>query len=435
MQFRSTNSHEPQVSFKEAVLRCLPPDGGLYVPSRVMDLRQFFLYMDERTAYPELVATVAPVLLQGDLNPFSAARVAESAFDFEPELIQLDESFSILKLHNGPTGTFRDFGVAFLAAVLEELLKTNPQAMIISSAGGDSGTILDRAFRHRKGLTTVMLYPSGQIHGLDPDFYVPNGGNTIPIQVKGTIDDCQRLVRETINDRPFAERYRITSANTINPGRLLPQAFYFLYAFIRAKKRLSGDLFFSVPTGNFGNLISGLYAWKFGLSVNGFIAAMSASDTFGNFIRSGKFAMRPLIEAKSPAPDISIPSNYERLISFYEEAPAVIRNMIFPAAVDDTAAIKAMETAWKQYGMVLDSHGAAAFAAAMDFLKTDNCSNAHIIILDTDHPALQAGLVEAYTGQKIALPEKLAMLKNKAEPIALIDPQIEALEGAIASCF
>ena len=435
MQFRSTNSQELQVSFKDAVLRCLPQDNGLYVPSKVMDLRQFFLYMGEETAYPDLVSAVAPILLEGALNPLSAARVTESAFDFEPELVQLDEKFSVLKLHNGPTGTFRDFGVAFLAAVLEELLKNNPKAMIVSSARGDSGIILEKAFRDRIGLTSVLLFPSGQIHGLDRDYYVPNGGNTIPIQVKGTLDDCHRLVREIINDRPFAERYRITSANGINPGRLLPQAFYFLYAFIKIKSRLAGDLFFSVPTENFGNLISGLYAWKFGLPVNGFIAAMNANDNFGRFIQSGKFKMRPLSEVKSPAPDIIIPSNYERLISFYEEAPAVMRNMIFPALVDDVAIRKGMELAWKKYGIILDSHAAASFAAAGDLINMDNYSNAHVIMLDTDHPALQADLVESCTGQKIPLPEKLAMFKNSAEPIAVIDPQIEALEGAIASCF
>ncbi|MCL2319212.1 MAG: threonine synthase [Treponema sp.] len=434
MHFRSTKSHTPQVSFKDAVLRCLPPDGGLYVPSTVMDLRQFFLYMDEGTSYPELVATVAPALLQGELNPFSAARVAESAFDYEPELKQLDENFSVLNLYNGPSGNFKDFGVAFLAAVLEELLKNHNQAMILSAARGDNGINLDRAFHGRRGLTSVMLYPAGPICGLDASGFVPNGGNIIPIQVKGTLDDCQRLVNEAINDRPFAKRYGITSANAINPGRLLPQAFYYLYAFIKMKKRLSGALFFSVPSGNFGNLISGLYAWKFGLPVNGFIAAMNANNAFGDFIRGRKFTPRPVIATKSPALDVSIPSNYARLSSFYDEAPAVMRNMVFPASIGDDATVKAMEQAWKQYGILLDSHGAVAFAAAKNFVESEKYSDAHVIILATGHPAKEADLVEEATGQKISLPPKLSLLKKEVDPIALIDPQLDALEGAIASC-
>jgi len=434
MQFRSTQANEPQVSFKDAVLRCLPPGGGLYVPSQVMDLRQFFLYMDEETSYPELVATVAPALLLGELNPFSAARVAESAFNFEPELKQLDENFSVLNLYNGPSGNFKDFGVAFLAAVLEELLKNNQNAMILSAVRGDSGINLNQAFRGRRGLTSVMLYPTGPIRGLDSSDFVPNGGNIIPIQVRGTLDDCQRLVNETIDDRPFAERYNITSANAINPGRLLPQAFYYLYAFIKIKKRLSGTLFFSVPSGNFGNLISGLYAWKFGLPVGGFIAAMNANNAFGDYIRGRKFCPRPVIATNSPALDVSIPSNYARLSSFYDEAPAVMRNMVFPASIDDHTTVRTMEKAWKQYGILLDPHSAVAFAAARDFVESGKYSGAHIVVLATGHPAREADLVESATGQNVPLPSKLSLLKLKVDPIALIDPHLDALEGAIASC-
>jgi len=435
MHFRSTKSIEPEVSFKDAVLRCLPNDGGLYVPSKVIDLRQFFLYMDEGTSYPELVATVAPALLQGELNPFSAARVAESSFDFEPELTQLDDNFSILNLYNGPTGTFKDFGAAFHAALLEELLKNNSGAIILSAVRGDSGACLGRAFYGRRGLTTVMLFPSGPIRGIDPAFFAHNGGNIIPIQIRGTFDDCQRLVRQTINDRSFAERYCITSANSINPGRLMPQTFYYLYAFVKIKKRLSGDLFFSVPSGNFGNLISGLYAWKFGLPVNGFIAAMNANDPFGDFIRGREFRPRPVVVTNSPALDVSVPSNFARFNSFYEEAPAVMRNIVFPASIGNPATLKAMEFAWKKYNILLDPHGAVALSAARDFFGKDKNSFDHIIILATGHPAREAAVVEEATGQKVSLPEKLALLSKEAEPIAVVDPHLDTLEGLLASCL
>jgi len=433
MQFRSTKSQEPDVSFKDAVLRCLPSDGGLYVPSKVIDLRQFFLYMDEGTTYPELVATVAPALLQGELNPFSAARVAE--IDFEPELTQLDENFSILNLYKGPTGTFKDFGAAFHAALLEELLKNNSGAIILSAARGDSGGCLGRAFYGRRGLTTVMIFPSGPIRGIDPAFFAHNGGNIIPIQIRGTLDDCQRLVRETIKDKPFAQRYCITSANAINPGRLLPQAFYYLYAFVKIKKQVSGGLFFSVPSGNFGNLISGLYAWKFGLPVNGFIAAMNANDPFGDFIRGKEFKPRPVIVTNSPALDVSVPSNFARFNSFYEEAPAVMRNIVFPASVGDSATLEAMEFAWTQYGMLLDPHGAVALAAARDFHNQEKNSFDHIIVLATGHPAREAAVIEQATGQKVSLPERLSLLNLEAEPIAVIDPHLDTLEGLLASCL
>jgi threonine synthase len=433
MQFRSTRSPDPLVSFKDAILRCLPPDGGLYVPATVPDMRQFFLYMDADTSYPELVATVAPALLQGELNPFSAARVAESAFDFEPELKQLDDNFSVLSLYNGPTGVFKDFGVAFLAAAMEELLKNDGQAMILSAAREDTGFSIAHAFSGRRGISSVILYPSGPVRGLDPKSYSTNGGNVIPIQLRGTFDDCQRLVIEAIQDRPFADRYGITTANAINIGRLLPQVFYYLYAFIKLKKKLSGDLVFSVPAGNFGNLIAGLYAWKMGMPVNGFIAAMNANNAFGGYIRGKEFKAGKLIQTNSPALDVSVPSNYERLASFYAEAPAVMRNMVYPDSIDDKATLLAIEKAWKKYQIMLDPHGAVAFAAAQR-LSQSKGFNGHVVVLATGHPAKHADLVTQATGQPVDIPEKFTNLWKKTDPMADIPPQLDALEGAIASC-
>ncbi|MDR1374020.1 MAG: pyridoxal-phosphate dependent enzyme [Treponema sp.] len=452
MQFRSTRSQN-LLSFKDAVLRCLPSDGGLYVPAAVTDMRQFFFYMDGETSFHQLAATVTPSLFQGELNPFSASLVAESAFNFEPELRQLDERFSVLNLYNGPTGVFKDFGIAFLAAVMEEMLKNNGPAMVISASRGDTGVSNAHAFHRRQGITSVILYPSGPIRGLNPDMFVPNGGNIIPIQVKGTFDDCQRLITAAIYDRSFADRYGVTSANAINVGRLLPQAFYYLYGFIQIKKQLCGDLIFSVPSGNFGNLIAGLYAWKFGMPVNGFIAAMNANNAFRGFaeeneksaaggLRSrgpGSFSeeglnSRKLITTNSPALDVSCPSNYERLLAFYEEAPAVMRYMVHPVSVNDAETLTAMNQAWKRYGQLLDSHSAVAFAAA-ERMAADKNFNGHIVVLATGHPAIQADLVAGNTGQMPEIPEKISLLRKETEPLAIIPDQLDALQAAIASCF
>jgi threonine synthase len=330
---------------------------------------------------------------------------------------------------------FKDFGVAFLGAVLEELLKNPNSAMVVSAARGDNGLSLTGAFQDRQGITSVLLYPSGPVLGLDPSTFIPNGGNTIPIQIRGGFEDCQRLIKELINDRPFAERHIVTSANTVNACRLLPQAFYFLYAFIKVKKDLRGkSLFFSIPSGNFGNFISGLYAWKFGMPVNGFIAAMNSNDAFGDFIRGGSFNPRPPLSTNSPAMDIAQPQNYERLVSFFEEAPAVMRNMVFPAAIDDDKTLRTMEWAWKKYGIFLDPHSAVALAATRDFMNERN-HDTHWVILATGHPAREAAMVRTATGQTIELPEKLHTLKKRANPMAIIDPHLDALESAIVSCF
>jgi len=433
MQFRSTHSSEPLISFKDAVLSCLPLDGGLYVPDKAMDIRQLFLYMNEETSFPDLVTAVTPSLLEGDLNPFSASHVAESAFNFEPELIRLDDDYSLLNLYNGPTGLFKDFGIAFFAAVLEELQKNTAPSLVLAATHGDTGVSMAHAFRGRKGISAVLVYPSGPIRGLDPATFVPNGGNIIPIQVQGTLDDCQRLIEGAINDRAFAARCNITGANSINPARLLPQTFYYLYAFNQVKNRLSGALAFSVPCGNFGNLMAGLYAWKFGMPVNGFIAAMNANNALGGFIKGEPFKPQPLVKTQSPALDVAVPSNLSRLASFYQEAPAVMRNMVYPAAIDDELTLRTIEQVWKKYRLHIASHTAVAFAAAEQTAAKENWKGYfHTVILATGHYAREAQLIGKITGQTI--PETFASLQKEVEPIAVIPPNLDAFEGIIAHC-
>ncbi|GHU08832.1 threonine synthase [Spirochaetia bacterium] len=395
------------------------------------DLRQFFLHMDNETTYPELISAITPILLSGELNPVASSRIAQSAFDFEPELVRLDENFSVLKLYNGPTGTFKDFGVAFLAALMEELLKDEGVATLVSATRGESGVCITEAFKNRRGIKSVMLYPAGKIWGLDP---ANNGGNVIPIQVEATFDSCQRLVMDLIRDEGFSRRYNVTSANAINIGRLLPQSFYYLYAFICLKKQLSGDLLFSVPCGNFGNLIAGLYAWKFGMPVNGFIAAMNSNDAFGDFFMGKGFEPHTLIHTNSPALDVTIPSNYERLLSFYAEAPSVMRNMVYPASIDNKTTVNTMKSVWKRYNLLLDPPSAVAFAAAERFVESSECGS-HVVVLATGHPARSALQVGEIIGQDIAVPQRLAALKKRSDPVAVIKNDLEALEGAIASCI
>jgi threonine synthase len=420
----------------DAVLGCLPEDGGLYVPDKVIDIREFFTRMDEQTTFPELVAAVAPLLLEGELDSSAAATVAESAFSFTPEFIQLDSDFSILNLYNGPAGSYKDFGIAFLSAVLEELRKNSGYSLVLAAVRSDTGASIAHAFSRRKGIGAVLIYPSGPIRGLDPATFVPNGGNIIPIQVKGTFDDCQRLVNETISDRKFSARYSITSANAINPGRLLPQTFYFLYAFLKIRKQLSGSLIFSIPCGNFGNLMSGLYAWKFGMPVNGFIAAMNANNSLGEFIKGGSFSPGPLVSTNSPALDVRIPTNLSRLESFYREAPAVMRNMVYPASIDDELTMQTIAHVRSKYDMYIGPHTAVAFAAARKFAEgPDWKGNNHTVVLATGHYSKFAELIRIATGESIAVPEDIISLQKRMDPIAIIPPNLNAFENVIASCF
>jgi threonine synthase len=444
MRFVSTNNVNPAVSFKTAVLRCLPEEGGLFVPESAAgpadrgspDLRQFILHMDEKTGFFELVSSLIPMLFEGELNPVSASRIAENTADFEPELIRLDSGISILNLYNGPTGTFLDFAIAFLAALLEELLSSGgvPRAMVISAVRG-TGISVARAFLARRGITAALLYPENfPILGIDPKDCIDRGGNIIPIQVKGTADDCQDLVSAVINDRPFAGRYNITSANAVNPGRLLSQVFYFLYSFIHLKKNLAGDLLFSVPTGNLGTLIAGLYAWKFGMPVNGFIAAMNSNNAAGSFIRGEGFRPRPLIATNSPVLDIARPSNLQRLETFYREAPLVMKNMVFPESIDDSLTLATIKQVRERHGLFLDPQTAVAFAAAGK-IAAGRDFDGSVVVFATEHPSRYAQTIYRATGERIAVPDNLKALEQKIEPVARINNDLESLENAITGCF
>ncbi|MDR2177043.1 MAG: threonine synthase [Treponema sp.] len=462
MRFVSTKTGGASVSFKTAVLRCLPEEGGLFVPESPPDLRQFILHMDEETGFSEMLSSLIPVLFEGELDPAAAARIAASAAGFKPELIRLgpvdsvrDETggsgrgpgasgekpgsaidrISVLNLYNGPTGTFLDFAITFLAALLEELLSARFARTMVVSAVRGTGISVARAFLGRRGITAALLYPENfPTLGIDPKDCINRGGNLIPIQVEGTADDCQDLVAALINDRPFAERHNITSANAINPGRLLSQVFYFLYSFIQLKRSLSGELVFSLPTGNLGSLITGLYAWKFGMPVNGFIAAMNSNNAAGGFIRGQGFSRQSLVITNSPRLDITRPSNLERLETFYREAPVVMRNMVFPESIDDQMTLQTIKKVRERHGLFLDPQSAVAFAAA-EKIAAGRDFYGDIVVFATEHPARYAETIYKATGERIAVPDRLKAMEQKTEPVARIKNSLESVESAIAGCF
>ena len=415
MHFCSANSNSPPVSFKEAVLNCLPEDGGLYIPGKTIDMRQFFLYMDEETSFTDFMETVAPILFDNELNPLSAAIAAKNVFSFEPALVRLDDDFSILRLDDGPTGFYKDYGINFLAGSIEELQKNNGQSIVLAAVDGNTGISMANAFSGKNNIISVLVYPSGPVYGLDPSCFVSNGGNIIPIQAQGSPKDCRELIYKFLAVRTFAGRH-VTSANAVNPGRLLPQILYFLYAFIKIKKFISGGLAFSVYCENFSNLIAGLYAWKFCMPVHGFIAAVNS-----------------IVNINSLAVNVNLPSNLNHLAYFYNDAPAVMRNMIYEVPYNEELIFETIRKVWKKYALFIDSCTAAAFAAAEQTLREQNWKGqVHTIILATGHYAKEPDLIFKATGEKISVPKKFQSLKQSFEPMAVIPPDLDSLKNIIA---
>ena len=273
MKLVSTRNSTNAVSFKQAIFDCMPADGGLYVPYSEHDLRSWILHMNEQTTFSTIAGSLTAALLKEEISPVISERIAATAFQgYSPRLRQLDDRLFLLELFHGPTGNHRDFGFLWLSSALEHLLTIDEKnAIVIAPSTGAGGRSMAAAFGNKKHLKLIILYPKGYAKGLKPEHLFRNGGSVYPVEVEGDITTVENLIRSIYQERQLVKDYNLTLANTVNIGRILPQVFFYMFAFTRIKMRTAGEIFYAVPSGNYGNLAAGLYAWKFCLPVNGFI--------------------------------------------------------------------------------------------------------------------------------------------------------------------
>jgi threonine synthase len=440
MKFVDTRNPTESVSFSDAIFSTLAPDGGLYQPASDADVRQFLLYMDESTSFQELSEVMISSLFEDEINPGAAARIAKSSFPFSPVFRTLDEHFSLLELYHGPTGVFKDFGVSFLAAVLEEFIShSGRSATVLTASTGDTGCAVARAFHGRKDMRVVVLVPSScgsassagesrklrQLAAFD--------GNVLSLHVRGNFDDCQRLARSAFENPAVRDRFSLISANSLNPGRLIPQTFYYVYAFTRLKKTIHGDFFFSVPSGNLGNLTAGIYAWKWGMPVNGFVAATNANDEIPRYLANGVFSPREPVRTVSDAMDVGNPANFERLLSVFGSNPGVMRTMIDGESVTDDETLDAIRRVYETHGVLIDPHTAVGYRAAEKFLSEKLDGQGSIIVLATGDPYGSADIVEKATGVRPEPPAGIAALPESDRNLRAIDPDLGSLVAALES--
>ena len=319
MTFRSTRSSSGAISFSETIFQGLAPDGGLYCPTSAPDLKDLFNSFTGHTSFCDLAATVTYKLFSPEITRPTAAKIARRAFDFSPSLERLEQGIYLLKLYQGPSFAFKDFGACFLAACMEEFLaQKDRRAIILVATSGDTGSAVAKAFFRRQNIDVVILYPSGRVSRLQEKQLTTVGANVTALEVNGTFDDCQRMAKEAFTDIELRGHLNLTSANSINAGRLIPQAFYYIYAYTRIKEISNEKLIFCVPSGNFGNLTAGVYAWKWGLPVEAFVAATNVNDVVPEYLQTGIFKPRPSIATCSNAMDVGNPSNFVRLQSIFD---------------------------------------------------------------------------------------------------------------------
>ena len=422
MFFVSTRNHSLKATFREAVFQGLAPDGGLYYPKETRNLSQVFESFPSDVSFLDVATKTSTVLLEEEFSETEIIEICKRAFSFSPSLSTIEPDITILELFHGPSCAFKDFGASFLAVVMEKLISDRGgRAIVLTATSGDTGSAVAEAFSGTKGIDVVILYPSGRVSPLQEKQLTTVGGNVHALEVKGSFDDCQRMVKEAFLDPNLNESLPLTSANSINLGRLIPQAYYYIWAWTRLRSK--PQLSFCVPSGNFGNMTAGVLAWQWGLEVSQFIAATNTNDVVPEYLRTSVFSPRASIHTYSNAMDVGNPSNFERLVSLFHGNWKEMQKMLTGEIVTDSETLEGIRGMWERGGRAIDPHTAVGYLASRRHLG----EGSHIVTLATAHPAKFSEIVEKATGVSPVLPEQLADALSKTKKSTIIEPKVESL--------
>lgn len=412
MKFFSTNNRQTQVSFREAVLKGIADDGGLFMPNEIPKLTESFFRDIEKYPFQEISFEVAKLFID-DIAGTDLQKIIDRAISFPAPLVQLSENISILELFHGPTLAFKDFGAKFLANLLEHYLKDEKkETLILVATSGDTGSAVANGFYEKEGIKVALLYPSGKVSKTQEQQLTTLGKNIFAFEVDGVFDDCQSLVKQAFNDSELKNIFSMTSANSINIARLLPQSFYYFEAYKQVKNK-SLPFVVSVPSGNFGNLTAGLMAKFMGLPIAKFIAAVNANDIFSNYLESGRYEPKASVQTLSNAMDVGNPSNFVRIISLFGNDVESIRNKISSSSYNDEQTLSAIKEVKKQFGYTIDPHGAVGYLALKKYLESNGNKKVNAAILETAHPSKFSEIVDDVLKEKTEMPKRLSACLEK----------------------
>jgi threonine synthase len=336
-----------------------------------------------------------------------------------------------LELFHGPTCAFKDFGASFLASVMEEfLLDESHRAVILVATSGDTGSAVARAFHGKNSIDVVILYPSGRVSALQEQQLTTVGGNVVAVEIQGSFDDCQRLVKQAFVDSELRRRLTLSSANSINLGRLLPQALYYIYGYLGLERKAEEGVIVCVPSGNFGNLTAGIYAWKWGMPVEGFIAATNINDVVPEYLATGEFRPRRSVKTLSNAMDVGNPSNFERLEVLFGGSAEKMRRCIKGLRITDQETRQTMGQVYRDTGILIDPHTAVGVLASRRY-RGESGFGGQILSLSTAHPGKFVDIVEESTGVKPDLPDSLQEAMSKSKQAIPLKPSLDLLKGLL----
>jgi len=420
IRYYSTNNKNYLVSFKDALLSGLAPDKGLYMPERFPVYDQNKLMEKD---FRNLATYLAKLFIEEEIPEDEIKNICYDAFNFDVPLKRINDNIFILELFWGPTCAFKDFGARFMALTMSYFLKKiNKKIKILVATSGDTGSAVAKGFYKVENIDVLILYPSQKVSLLQEKQLTTLGENITALEVLGTFDDCQAMVKEAFVDKDLNSRLNLCSANSINIGRLIPQSFYYVWGYNRLKYLLNGiepQLIYCTPSGNFGNLTGGLFAKRMGLNVKKFIAATNENDVVPEFLFTGKFNPRPSVTTYSNAMDVGNPSNFARMIDMYtKDNSSYWENMkkdIMGYKVSDEETLDTVKKVYEKTGYILDPHSAVGYKAIQKFKKDNESNNFNFIFLGTAHPAKFMDILEDKLGIKVDIPSQLqeALLKEK----------------------
>ena len=406
MKLYSTKHISPDVDLKEAVLKGLPQDNGLYMPYEIPALPQSFWNNLNDYTYNEMAFEIAKNLIGDSIPQEDIKNIIAQAYNFDAPLHQCGNSY-FLELFQGPTLAFKDFGARFMGRLMGYFLKDNNQEVnILVATSGDTGSAVAHGFLNVDGIKVTILYPKGKVSDIQEKQFTTLGANITAIEVDGTFDDCQAFVKQAFLDKELNEKLTLSSANSINIARLIPQSFYYIYAY-KLLENKNKDLYFTIPSGNFGNLTAGLFAKKMGLPITKLIAATNNNDIFTKYIQTGNFEPRTSVQTISNAMDVGNPSNFFRVLDYFNQDYNAIKSMISAYSYNDAETEKAMAEVYQKYNYIICPHTAVGYLAMQQFISENNTGDSNNIILSTAHPVKFGEIVEPIIGVTPEIPDRL----------------------------
>lgn len=411
MKYYSTNRKASDATLEEAVVKGLAADRGLYMPHNIRILPASFYEQIDQLSFQEIASQVADAFFGEDVPAETLKQIVYDTLSFDVPVVRVKENIYSLELFHGPTLAFKDVGGRFMARLLGYFIRKEGkrQVNVLVATSGDTGSAVANGFLGVEGIHVYVLYPKGKVSEIQEKQFTTLGRNITAVEVDGTFDDCQALVKSAFMDQELNERMQLTSANSINVARFLPQAFYYFYAYAQMKKLgREKELVVCVPSGNFGNITAGLFAKRMGLPVKRFIAANNRNDIFYQYLKTGQYAPKPSVQTIANAMDVGDPSNFARILDLYEGSHDAIASEISGETYTDDQIRETVQLTYDETGYLLDPHGACGYRALSENLQPGEVG----VFLETAHPAKFLHTVEDIIGADINIPEKLKAFMN-----------------------